>query len=215
MQITTSTQTVLTQPTLQQPTAPSGTPVNTVDATTVPSTAPVDTVEVSEEATNAAAGRANKHGKATGHARVAQNIEKNVAKMIERETARVVAAGGDAATVDAFKTQVEGLAAAYKADPSGSPARVLSQIKDALAGFRNSEAAPPAEPAPGDGEVLPPVDGEVPQVDGGEIPNDGGVPPADGEIVPGDGSVIPVPTDGVTPPADEPIVADLSGLRLL
>ncbi|HYE61124.1 MAG TPA: hypothetical protein VD997_03940 [Phycisphaerales bacterium] len=204
MQITTSTQPVLTQP-MQQPLTPAPAPASTNQTPIQPAPAPVDTVEVSEEATNAAAGRTNKQGKATGHARVAQNIEKNVAKMIERETARVVAAGGDAASVDAFKTQVEGLAAAYTADPSTPPARVLSQIKDALAGFRARETETPT--APTDGEVVPPTDTEVPAVDGEITPNTGPLPtPAPAPT--------PAPTD-VLPAPDEPIVADLSGLRLL
>jgi hypothetical protein len=174
-----------------------GTPVV---STAAPSSVGDDTVEISEEATQAAGGRVNPKGKATGHARVAQNIEKNVAKLIERETARILGAGGEASSLDAFKSQVEGIAAAYSADPSGSPAKVLSQIRDAVKGLRAGEVTepvtppvvPPTEPAPVDGEIVP-VDGEV-------VPEPT-VPPVDGEVVP--------------PVGDAPITVDLRALRMV
>jgi hypothetical protein len=112
-------------------------------------------------------------GKATGHARVAQNIERKVERLIAREVGEVGA--GDAGAAGVLADSLRGIAAANTADPS-NPSGVLRAIRETVEQYRAGGMEPPVPVTPGETDDAAPGTDEVPVTE--EVPP-AGAPVAD------------------------------------
>jgi hypothetical protein len=171
--------------------------IDTVELTTSAEAPNVDATPTVEPSDDPAA-TTDAGGKVTGHARVAQNIQRHVDHMITKEASRIdrllasqnvseAGAGAIAGLKSTFDAAVTGFAAGYSSDSSAPPSVVLAQIRAAIktlhSGIRDALASP-APATPIDPPVVP-----VDPVPIDSTPIDPGTP-----VQPVDGPAASVPT---------------------
>lgn len=161
--------------------------------------------------------------KATGHARVAQNIERRAERLIDRAERRIEtmmtrlgAEESDALSAlrAEFESTVTKLAADYTAGPSAPPSGVIGEIRDAFWSYMNAARESMLNPAP-----APTPTDEAPEVDVGGPTNPDVTPDAptpDADVPVAGEPDMPVLTTSATPvTAAQVIAAYTAGSRLL